>query len=190
MPPDKLTIEEEHELFLRFKADPEVISEIYDRHAKPLYSFLLKRSGHKETAEDLVAHTFMKLVESHSKLEWKGVPIGAWLYRVAVNALADHWRSAKVRKESATLDDDDDYFDPPSNDDPAWNTEMTIERERLMKVMKHLSGRDQEVLTLRFYGGYKTEDVATELGISNNHAAVLIYRALGRMRKNLIESKA
>jgi RNA polymerase sigma-70 factor, ECF subfamily len=190
MPLNKPTSEEERDLFLRFKEDPEVITEIYERHAKPLYSFLLKRCGHKEIAEDLVAQAFMKLVEQQPKLEWKGAPIGAWLYRVAVNALADHWRSAKTRREITTLDDEDDYFDPPSKDDPAWNTEMTIERERLMGVMKNLSERDQEVLTLRFYGGYKTEDVASELGISNNHAAVLIYRALGRMRKILIESKA
>lgn len=190
MPPEKISNQEEKELFLRFKSDPEVISEIYDRHAKQLYSFLLKRCGHKETAEDLVTQAFMKLLESHSKLEWQGAPIGAWLYRVAVNALNDHWRSAKTRKESAKLDDEEDYFDPPSEDDPVWNTEITIERERLMKIMKKLPERDQQVLTLRFYGGYKTEEVASELGISNNHAAVLIYRALGRMRKQLIESKA
>lgn len=190
MPSDKYSPEEEKDLFLRFMDDPEVIAEIYDRHAKPLYSFLLKRCGHKETAEDLTAQAFMKLVESHGKLEWKGAPIGAWLYRVAVNALADHWRSAKTRKEQTKLDDEEDYFDPPSEDDPVWNTEITIEREWLMSVMSELSDRDQQVLTLRFYGGYKTEEVAAELGISNNHAAVLIYRALGRMRKVIINSNA
>jgi len=188
MPPDKLSTSLERELFLRFKEDPEAISEIYDRYAKPLYSFLLKRCSHKETAEDLVAHCFMKLLESRSNLEWKGAPIGAWLYRVAVNALADHWRSAKVRKEH-TLIDDDDFWDPPSDDDPVWNAEMKIERERLSEIMNHLSLRDQQVLTLRFYGGYKTEEVAEEMGISNNHAAVLIYRALGRMRKMIIDTK-
>lgn len=190
MPPEKRSLEEEKDLFERLKKDPEVIAEVYDRYAGQIYAFLLKRSGHKETAEDLVAHCFMKLLESIPRLEWKGVPIGAWLYRVATNALADHWRSASFRKEEAKIDDDEDFWDPPDKDDPAWNTELTIERERLMKEMKKLSQRDQQVLTLRFYAGYKTEDVATELGISNNHAAVLIYRAVGRMRKQLLESQA
>lgn len=175
-------------MFLRFKEDPEVIAEIYDRHAKALYAFLLKRCGHKETAEDIVAQSFMKLLEQAPKLEWKGAPIGAWLYRVAVNALADHWRSARHRKEEGKIDDADDFWDPPSDDDPEWNTELTIERGRLMDAMSHLSKRDQQILTLRFYGGYKTEEVAQELDISNNHAAVLIYRALGRMRKILVSN--
>lgn len=189
MPPDKLTPDEERDLFLRFKADPEAISEIYDRHAKPLYSFLLKRCGNKEIAEDITAQCFVKLLENQETLEWKGAPIGAWLYRVAVNALADHWRSARVRKEHTVLDDEDSW-DPPSEDDPVWNTEMSLEREKLMHAMGFLAERDQQILTLRFYGGYKTEDVAKELDISNNHAAVLIYRALGRMRKILLQSKA
>lgn len=183
MAPEKLSTEQEQELFERLKADPEAITEVYDRFAGPLYSFLLKRCGHKQTAEDIVAQVFMKLLESAPNLEWKGVSIGAWLYRVAINALSDHWRSSAFRK---TQEIDPDVWDPPSIDDPEWNVEIKMEGEKLKEAMSHLSERDQQVLTLRFFGGFDTEDVARELDITNNHAAVLIYRALGRMRKNLI----
>ena len=183
MQPETKNMEQEKALFDRLKNDPEAITEVYDKHAKQLYSFLLKRCAHKETAEDLVAQSFVKLLESIDKLEWRGVPISAWLYRVALNALADHWRSAAVKKAGNV---DEETWDPPSDDDPEWNAEMTIERERLAGMMGELSQRDQEVLTLRFYAGFKTEEVAKELDISNNHAAVLIYRALGRMRKKIV----
>jgi len=187
MPPELMDIKYEEQLFQRLKTDPEVIGEIYDRYHAQIYSFLLKRCAHKETAEDLVAQCFIKLMEQATKLEWRGVPIGAWLYRVAGNALNDHWRSEAFKKTQLL---DDDTWDPPAPDDPEWNAEITIERERLMSAMSELSERDQQVLSLRFYGGYKTEDVAAEMGISNNHAAVLIYRALGRMRKLLIAQTA
>lgn len=183
MAPEKLTIEQERELFERLKADPEAIGEVYDRFAGQLYSFLLKRSGHKQIAEDIVAQVFIKLLESAPNLEWKGVSIGAWLYRVAANALADHWRSSVFRK---TQEIDPDVWDPPSLDDPEWNTEIKLEGERLKEAMDELSERDQQVLTLRFFAGYETEDIAKEFAITNNHAAVLVYRALGRMRKELI----
>lgn len=182
MAPEKLSVEQECELFERLKADPGAIAEVYDRFAGQLYSFLLKRCGHKQTAEDIVAQVFIKLLESAPKLEWKGVSIGAWLYRVAVNALADHWRSATFRK---TQEIDPDTWDPPSLDDPEWNVEIKLEGEKLKEVMDELSERDQQVLTLRFFAGYDTEDIAREFDISNNHAAVLVYRALGRMRKTL-----
>lgn len=182
-----INLDQEKALFERLKSDPEAIGEIYDRYAKPLYSYLLKRSGHKETAEDLVTLCFMKLLESAPNLEWRGVPVGAWIYRVASNALADHWRSSAVRK-STSLDDDDEGWDPPAPDDTAWLAEMSIEADRLKEAINQLSKRDQEVLTLKFYAGLATEEVALELSISNNHAAVLVYRALGRMRKILTQT--
>lgn len=188
MAEQNITNEDEKALFERLKNDPEAIGEVYDRHAQKIYSYLLKRCGHKETAEDIVTQCFMKLLESAPKLEWRGVPISAWLYRVAANALADHWRSSSVRK-TTSLDDEDEGWDPPAPDDASWLAEMSIEADRLKKAMDELSRRDQEVLTLKFYGGYDTEEIAADLGITNNHAAVLVYRALGRMRKLLTSTK-
>ena len=180
-----IDLQQEEALFQRLKSDPEAVTEVYERYATALYAFLLKRCRSKEISEDLVAQCFVKLLEHAPSLEWKGVPIGAWLYRVAANALSDHWRSAHTRK-SQPLDTDE--WDPPSADDPVWNTEIAMEGERIQSAMDKLSERDQQVLTLRFYGGYETEDVAKTLDVSNNHAAVLTYRALGRMRKNLIST--
>jgi len=176
---------QEEALFKRLKSDPQAVTEVYERYANALYAFLLKRCRQKEIAEDLVAQCFVKLLESAPGLEWKGVSIGAWLYRVATNALADHWRSAHTRKSQPL---DTETWDPPSADDPVWNTQISMEGERIQKALDQLTERDQQVLTLRFYGGYETEDVAKTLDISNNHAAVLTYRALGRMRKNLIST--
>ncbi|MDD2786326.1 MAG: RNA polymerase sigma factor [Patescibacteria group bacterium] len=187
MAEQKIDLEQEKALFMQIKSDPQAIGLVYDRHAGQLYGYLLKRCGHKETAEDLVAQSFMKLLQSAPNLEWQGVPIGAWLYRVASNALADHWRSSAVRKQTS-LDDEDEGWDPPSLDDPAWSAEMSLEGDRLRAAIDKLSRRDQEVLTLKFYGEYATEEIASQLGISNNHAAVLIYRSLGRLRKILTQA--
>ena len=181
----QITPQEERMLIERLRQDPAVVGEVYDRYAEPLYGFLVKRCGHKETAEDLVTKTFIKLLESRGTLEYRGASIGAWLYRVATNALTDHWRSASVRLDEEI---DPDSWDPPSDDDPAWNTELVVEGERLREAMKTLSPRDQEILSLRFYGGYEAAEIAETLGISANHASVLAYRALGRLRQKLTAS--
>ncbi|MFH1078436.1 MAG: RNA polymerase sigma factor [Patescibacteria group bacterium] len=170
---------DDRELFGRLATDPTAIGEAYDRYADRLYGFLLKRCGHTQTAEDLVSRTFMKLLESAPTLEWKGVSLGAWLYRVATNLLTDHWRSASTRKDETM---DPDTWDPPSDDDPAWTAHVTIEGERLRETLKGLSARDQQVLDMKFYGGFDTAEIAAGLGVSANHAAVLTYRAVGRLR--------
>jgi len=175
-------LEQDFALFQRLKQDPAVVGELYDRFADKLYSFLLKRCGHKETAEDLVSHTFMRLLESLPTLEWKNAPLSAWLYQVASNALIDHYRKASTRRDT---DLDTDEWDPPGEDDPAWNVELKIESESLRLALQRLSPRDQQVLDLRFFAGLETSEVADQLGITANHAAVLVYRALGRLRQIL-----
>lgn len=177
----------ERELFDRLKRDPKVIGEVYDAYADRLYGFLMKRCGHKETAEDIVSRTFTKLLESRETLEWRGATLGAWLFRVSSNALADHWRSASHRLES---DLNIEEWDPPADDDPAWNAEIRLEGEKLRALMKELAARDQEVLDLKFYGGLETAEIAAALSISPNHAAVLLYRAIGRLRQRTIKTAA
>lgn len=175
-------LEQDLILFRRLKQDPAAVGELYDRYADKLYGFLLKRCGHKETAEDLVSHTFMRLLESLPTLEWKNAPLSAWLYQVASNALIDHYRKASTRRDT---DLDTDEWDPPGADDPAWNVELKLEGEALRLAMQDLAPRDQQVLDLRFFAGLETVEVAEQLGLTANHAAVLVYRAVGRLRQKL-----
>lgn len=179
---ERQSMEEQRALMGRLVHDPSAIGEVYDLYADAIYGYLMKRCGHVETAEDIVSKTFIKLLEARPTLEWRGVSLGAWLYRVAGNALIDHWRSASVRLDEEI---DPESWDPPANDDPAWNAELVVEGERLREAMKTLSPRDQEVLTLKFYGGFEAAEIAAALGVSGNHAAVLVYRALGRLRQKL-----
>ncbi len=180
------TEQNERILFERFKEDSETITQIYQQYADRMYGFVLKHCMHPQIAEDIVGTCFVRLLESRDRLEWHGVPIGAWLYRVALNLLNDHWRKDKKLSEQPL---DTDKWDPPSLEDPEWQAELVIKRTQLADALAYLSKRDQEVLVLRFYGGYGIEEVANELGISKNHASVLVYRALGRMRKQLCEKK-
>jgi RNA polymerase sigma-70 factor (ECF subfamily) len=168
------------------KAGPEGVGAVYDAYADRLYGFLLKRCGHKETAEDLVSRVFIKFIEQLPNLEWRGVSLGAWLFRVASNALTDHWRSATVRMD---LQLDTDTWDPPAPEDkPSWYAELSLEKDKMANILKHLSPRDQEVLDLRFFAGCEIPEIAELLAISTNHASVLVYRATGRLRTKYLQT--
>lgn len=172
---------------MRAKTDPQAVAIIYDRYADRVYGFLLKRCGHKETAEDLVSKVFMKFIENLPGIEWQGISIGAYLFRAATNALTDHWRSAKVRLD---VDVDEDWDPPSTIDEPAWHAELSLERDKLKEIIKSMSPRDQEVLDLKFFAGQEPEEIATTLDITANHASVLVYRALGRLRTKYLATYA
>ncbi len=174
-------LQAERELLARAKHKPTAVAEIYDRYADRIFGFLLKRCGHKETAEDLTSRVFIKFMEALPNIEWQGVTLGAYLYRSASNALIDHWRSASVRLDREL---DENFDSPLPDDDPAWHAELSLEKDKLLAAMKTLSPRDQQVLDLRYFAGLDPEEIGTLLGISANHASVLCYRALGRLRKH------
>ena len=171
----------DEELLQRAKVSAEGVGAVYDAYADRLYGFLIQRCGQKELAEDLVSKTFVKFIEQLPNLEWRGVPLHAWLCRVASHLLIDHWRSAQSRLDKQLLDEE--TWDPPAeHDNPAWYAELALERDKLMEVLKQLPPRDQEVLDLHFFGQQEAREIAQLLDVSANHAAVLVYRALGRLR--------
>jgi hypothetical protein len=50
------------------------------------------RSWDRTSPEDVTSQVFERALRSIERFEWRGVPLSAWLFRSASNALADHWR--------------------------------------------------------------------------------------------------
>ena len=182
-----MSVQMEEALLMRAKNDPQAVAEIYDRYADRVYGFLLKRCGHKETAEDLLSKVFLKFIENLAGIEWQGVSISAYLFRSATNALTDHWRSASVRLD---VEVDEDWNPPSDIENPSWHAELSLERDKLADLIKTMSPRDQEVLDLKFFAGLEPEEIAKTLSITPNHASVLVYRALGRLRTKYLATYA
>ena len=171
-------------LLARAQAGSAGVVEAYDRYADRLYGYFVRRCGQKELAEDLTSQVFVQFLKSLPKLEWRGVPLEAWLFRAASNLLVDHWR--KQGKVFVAYPDDQENgpWEPPSPlPGPDAQTELRLETERLQDVLQRLPPRDQEILDLRFFAGLEPMEMAQTLGISANHASVLVYRALARLRK-------
>lgn len=171
-------------LLARAKSGPEGVIEIYDRYADRLYRYFLRRCGERELAEDLTSQVFVRLLKALPSLEWRGLPLEAWLFRTASNALIDHWRKKGAHFEVHPEDQDDDTaWDPPApGPSPAEHTELVLASERVTQVLKQLSPRDQEVLDLRYFAELEPMEMGQLLGVSANHASVLVYRALARLR--------
>lgn len=173
---------DEH-LLERAKASPDGVVEVYDRYADRLYAYFFKRCRQRELAEDLTSQVFVRFLKALPTLEWRGLPLEAWLFRTASNALIDHWRKVGTHFEVHPDGDEDDPWDPPSKaPGPAILADLALDSERLRTVMAKLAPRDQEALDLRYFAELEPMEIGELLGISANHASVLVYRALARLR--------
>jgi RNA polymerase sigma-70 factor (ECF subfamily) len=156
------------------EAPVESVEHAYARYVAPIYRFLYSRLGNQEEAEDLTSEVFLKAVR---QLEPQRDPLSvqAWLYQVARTTLADYWRRRSRVPESPL-----GYLDVPDADAASATPADQLATQRARSLLDRLPERYREVLTLRFLRGYSIKETARELGITENHAKVLQYRAVQR----------
>ena len=149
----------------------DAVAGAYTRYVVPIYRFLYSRLGNQEEAEDLTSEVFLKAVrqlEPHRD----DASVQAWLYQVARTTLADYWR-----RRSRVPQDPLGYLDVPDPSGTAVPPDEAAARTTRL-LLEQLPDRYREVLTLRFLRGYSIKETAQAMGITENHAKVLQYRAV------------
>src|SRR5678809_1400068 len=75
---------------------------LLSRHRKPVYNFILRFVGDRETAEDLLQEAFMRVIKGAEAYK-RQAKFTTWLYTIARNLCVDQTRRRKHRKH-ASLD--------------------------------------------------------------------------------------
>lgn len=164
----------------RAKSDPAAFAELYDRYARQIYRFIQARVRDDGLAEDLTAEVFLSALRHIKDYRDQGRPFSCWLYRIAVNAIASHYRS---QRSSLSLDEHLGLVSPVL--DPL---DTVVGRERLRTVWEavdRLPVQQRAAMILKFSEDMTMEEVGTVLGKSQAAAKLLIYRAMQRLRREL-----
>lgn len=158
--------------------DPGPFEQVYDAHVVGIYRFIYARVGNHPDAEDLTAQVFVRAVE---QLDTEREPgqIAAWLYRVAHNATADHWR-AFYRLPLVGTDHVAPGWEPVDDSGRAKTEPDDRAAVKVQALLRRLPAQYRRVLELRFLERLTVAETARAMGISNGNARVLQYRALRR----------
>ena len=168
------TTEHDRALIEAAQADPARFVEIYERYVDRIYAFVSRRTESRAVAEDITSHVFEQALSTIRSFEWRGIPVVAWLFRIASNALADHWRE-RAR---------DARYEPP--DVPDSREQEDIERRlALYQQVERLPDVQQQVIRMRFIDEKTIREVAAALGRSEGAVKQLQLRALQSLRKSM-----
>jgi RNA polymerase sigma-70 factor (ECF subfamily) len=159
-------------------AGPGPFERVYDQHVVGIYRFVYARVGNHPDAEDLTAQVFVRAVEQLDTSREPG-QIAAWLYRVAHNAVADHWR-AFYRIPLVGTDHVAPGWEPVDDSGTASVEPDEGAAVRVQALLRRLPEQYRRVLELRFLQRLSVAETAAALGVSNGNARVLQYRALRR----------
>lgn len=163
------------------QADPSKFDALYELHFERIYFFIVGRVRDRSIAEDLTSEVFHKALANLSSYEWRGTPFGAWLFRIASNAIADQHKRAGREQ-------------PAGEDELKEHEAQTISRKELEQVelqanlaglVEKLPAVQRQVVRERFLEERSIKEIAKRLKKSEGAIKQLQFRALQTLREHV-----
>jgi RNA polymerase sigma-70 factor (ECF subfamily) len=160
------------------------LAAIYDEYYQAIYRYVYRQVGDVETARDLTAEVFHRLLRT---VQSGGSPDRhpkAWLYRTAHNIVVDHYRRQQHRRH---LPLDEELIN--ANDDPVGTAERRLSGAQVRAALRRLTADQQQVIVLKFLEGLSNQEVAAVLGKPVGAVKSLQHRALAALQRHLAPDK-
>lgn len=174
--PEFLSPDEERALISQLSKKPEAFQPLYDHYFPRVFAYVAYRVGSKPDAEDLTADIFLKIIEAIPRFEYRGAgSFATWLFRIAHNAVQQFYRTLH-RRSTIPLDDL-----PEIQSADLLPDEMFARKEQfahLQTALTSLTPRRQEIITLRFFGGLRNQEIAAVLNLDERTVASHLCRGL------------
>lgn len=163
--------------------DRRAFGRIFTLCYKDLYDYVYRRIGNRDDAEDLVMQVFSRGLVAIAGYQERGYTVKAWLFRIAHNAVVDHFRS---RNASADIDAMAEIAD---DSDIERDVVLADELDRLSTKIAGLSQAQSEVITLRFIEDLSVAETAMVLGKKEVTVRALQFKGIKNL-KQMIEREA
>jgi RNA polymerase sigma-70 factor (ECF subfamily) len=148
---------------------------IYATHGRKVYNFLLWLTHDKAAAEDVLQTVFVKVWQGTSIPE-NDAEAQRWLFTVARNASLDFFRKSARFSRFRTRFAQEHYDEEHDPDAPfTWR-----ELDTLPEI-------DKSILYLHIKTGYTYKEIGDMLGITENLVRVKAFRALKKVREQLVK---
>ena len=156
-------------------------SDIYDKYVGKIYRFVILKVKSQEIAEDLTSEVFIRGWQSFKDKNSKIDNIQAFLYQIARNLLADHYRQESraqlVSVESAIIAD--------SGQDLKEKAFLQSDLEQVKAGLANIKEDYREVIIWYYLDELKVPEIAKILDKSEGTCRVLIHRALKALKNEL-----
>ncbi len=164
--------------------EPEAWNILLARYRLPLYSYVFELVHHEQTSLDIVQETFINAARHLASLR-HDEKFGSWLFNIAHQKCAQHWR--KKHPVEVSLDPQDEELE----DVDAGPAELLIREEQeraFMNLLNQLAVPHRAVLLLHFVEDFSLEEIAEITGAPVGTVKSRLYYARKAFKKLLEEN--
>lgn len=144
--------------------DGAAFARFYAETSRPLFGYLLRVTGERSLAEDLLQEAYCRLLSGH-RSSMDQSKSRSYLFRIATNLLHDRWRR---HKENSVPDHLPDVATSASHPDL---------RLEIRQAFRQLKPRERELLWLAYVEGSNHKEIADSTGLRASSIRLLLFRA-------------
>lgn len=175
------------ELVKRARTDRTAFGQLFDQFYPSIFAYTTRRLIVRAVAEDVTSEVFLKVADSiRSFTGTSAEDFRRWLFRIATNEINAHLRQSIRRRELLEAAVHMGRINAAVST-PLTGRDDAIEWSELYRALDELSDREQSIVSLRFFGGLKHDQIADVLNVKTGTVRVALSRALDKLREGLRE---
>jgi len=168
------------------RGDQAAFAELYDRHARLVYSLALRILQERADAEDVVQEVFAQIWAQAGRYDPSRGAVAAWMLMLARSRAIDRLRARRSRPEAAAAAGEAETVLDVS---PGQDVELLSAEQvgRLQRALAGLPDAQRTALELAYYEGLTHMEVAARLGEPLGTVKTRIRQAVIKLRESLIQ---
>ena len=179
---------DETELLENIRGNPENFSVLFKLYYKPIFGYIIRRTGSFDDTADIAADTFLKAFRHIHNFRYSGISVKVWLYRIATNEINLFFRNKQKHNSifKRIINEDKDIFDHYLADDRKEIEAEFQKHDQFLLVQKELKAlplKYQEVIALKYFEGKENKEIVEILNIKEGTLKSLLSRGLEKLRK-------
>ena len=202
---------DEQRLVERAKHEAGAFAELYRIYLPRIHAYAWRRTGNRDTADDITANTFEAALRALPRFRWGPQGFAPWLFRIAANQVIAHYRrESRPRSERGqwamavmTETTTTDQFADAGTGDWVGPTRTGLATggagaasgfpgpvrpsgtDQLRQALARLTPRYQRAIDLRYLTNLDHEAAAKAMGLAKPAFAVVLSRALKALGREL-----
>jgi RNA polymerase sigma-70 factor (ECF subfamily) len=157
------------------QGDHEAFGKLYEDYVERIFNYVYYRTGNQYDAEDLTAKVFFRAMRRIPQYQERGLPVTAWLYRIAHNLVAN-WHRDRGRRPEISLDEG--FTSIPHSEHPEITLLQLEEQDHLLRIIRDLPPDRQQLIILKFVEHMSNYEIGQIMGKTEGAVKSLYHRTL------------
>lgn len=171
-------IDRERLLVEAAQRDPARFEPLYERYHEPIFRYIDQRMSDRDLAFDVTSQVFLKALQNLHRYEFRGLPFGSWLFRIAKSELNKMFRAQKAQRSVNITDEH-------CNDLLEEMEESSLEPYRDVVIAKiaELPEQELQLVEMRFFEKRSFREMGEILELTEVNAKIKLYRTLKKLKR-------